>query len=84
MSMNQKNGDVCRISRPDDGGIHCLMIDAAGVGKTANFLYPNIEYTCAYGISFLCTDTKAICSEITQEHHKELLWVQNICIYILY
>ena len=42
----------------DDGDIHCLMIGAAGVGKTANFLYPNIEYACASGISWLCTDTK--------------------------
>ena len=42
----------------DDGDIHCLMIGAAGVGKTANFLYPNIEYACACSMSFLCTDTK--------------------------
>ena len=42
----------------DTGDIHCLMIGAAGVGKTANFLYPNIEYACASGMSFFCTDTK--------------------------
>ena len=42
----------------DTGDVHCLMIGAAGVGKTANFLYPNIEYACASGMSFLCTDTK--------------------------
>ncbi len=42
----------------DDGDIHCLMIGAAGVGKTANFLYPNIEYACASSMSWLCTDTK--------------------------
>lgn len=42
----------------DSGDIHCLMIGAAGVGKTANFLYPNIEYACASGMSFLTTDTK--------------------------
>lgn len=42
----------------DDGDIHCLMIGAAGVGKTANFLYPNIEYACASGMSWLCIDTK--------------------------
>ena len=42
----------------DDGDIHCLMIGAAGVGKTAFFLYPNLEYACASGMSFLCTDTK--------------------------
>lgn len=42
----------------DTGDIHCLMIGAAGVGKTAHFLYPNIEYACASGMSWLCTDTK--------------------------
>lgn len=42
----------------DSGDIHLLMIGAAGVGKTANFLYPCIEYACASGMSFICTDTK--------------------------
>lgn len=42
----------------DDGDTHALMIGAAGVGKTAKFLYPNIEYCCASGMSFLTTDTK--------------------------
>ena len=42
----------------DSGDIHCLMIGAAGVGKTVNFLDPNIEYACASGMSFLTTDTK--------------------------
>lgn len=42
----------------DSGDIHCMMIGAAGVGKTANFLYPNIEFACASGMSFLTTDTK--------------------------
>lgn len=42
----------------DEGDVHCLMIGAAGVGKTAFFLYPNIEYACASGMSFLTTDTK--------------------------
>ena len=34
------------------------MIGASGVGKTANFLYPNIEYCCAAGMSFVTTDSK--------------------------
>ncbi len=42
----------------DTGDVHCLMIGAAGIGKTAHFLYPNIEYACACGMSFLTTDTK--------------------------
>jgi type IV secretion system protein VirD4 len=42
----------------DEGDVHCMMIGAAGCGKTAFFLYPNIEYACACGMSFLSTDTK--------------------------
>lgn len=42
----------------DTDDIHCLMIGASGVGKTAFFLYPNLEYTCASGMSFLALDTK--------------------------
>lgn len=42
----------------DDQDVHALMIGAAGVGKTAFFLYPNIEYACASGMSFISTDTK--------------------------
>lgn len=42
----------------DDGDVHTLMIGASGVGKTANFLYPNIEYCCAAGMSFLTSDSK--------------------------
>lgn len=38
--------------------VHLLMIGAAGVGKTAFFLYPNLEYACASGVSFITTDTK--------------------------
>ena len=42
----------------DTGDVHVLMIGAAGVGKTAFWLYPCIEYACASGMSFLSTDTK--------------------------
>ncbi len=42
----------------DTGDVHCLMIGAAGVGKTAYWLYPCIEYAAAAGMSFLSTDTK--------------------------
>lgn len=38
--------------------VHAMMIGAAGCGKTANFLFPNLEYACAAGMSFLTTDTK--------------------------
>ena len=42
----------------DTDDVHALMIGAAGVGKTAYWLYPCIEYACASGMSFLSTDTK--------------------------
>ena len=46
------------IALVDSDDIHCLMIGASGVGKTAFFLYPNLEYACASGMSFLALDTK--------------------------
>lgn len=42
----------------DSDDVHCLMIGASGVGKTAYFLYPNLEYACASGMSFFASDTK--------------------------
>ena len=42
----------------DTSDVHALMIGAAGVGKTAFWLYPCIEYACASGMSWLSTDTK--------------------------
>ena len=42
----------------DDADVHCMMVGAAGCGKTAYWLYPNLEYACASGMSFLTTDTK--------------------------
>ena len=51
-----KPGRITALVDYDD--IHCLMIGASGVGKTAYFLYPNIEYTCASGMSFFASDTK--------------------------
>ena len=44
----------------DDGDVHCMMVGAAGCGKTAYWLYPNLEYACASGMSFLTTDTKGV------------------------
>ena len=46
---------VCYVDHDD---VHMLMIGAAGAGKTAYFLYPNLEYACASGVSFITTDTK--------------------------
>ena len=42
----------------DTGDVHAIMIGAAGVGKTAYWLYPCLEYAMASGMSFLSTDTK--------------------------
>ena len=51
-----KHGGIRALVDCDD--IHCLMIGASGVGKTAFFLYPNLEYACASGMSFFASDTK--------------------------
>lgn len=53
-----KGGKNNTIAMVDTGDVHALMIGAAGVGKTAYWLYPCIEYACASGMSFLSTDTK--------------------------
>jgi len=42
----------------EDGDLHAMMMAATGTGKTTFFLYPNLEYACASGMSFLATDTK--------------------------
>lgn len=42
----------------DTGDVHVLMVGAAGVGKTAFWLYLCLEYACASGMSLLSTDTK--------------------------
>lgn len=44
----------------DTGDVHAIMIGAAGVGKTAYWLYPCLEYALASGMSFLNTDTKGV------------------------
>ena len=53
-----KGGKKNTTAMVDSGDVHALMIGAAGVGKTAYWLYPCIEYACASGMSFLSTDTK--------------------------
>ena len=42
----------------DRDDVHCLMIGASDVGKTAFFLYPNLEFACASGMNYLALDTK--------------------------
>lgn len=54
-STSSKHGITALVDKDD---VHCLMIGASGVGKTAYFLYPNLEYACACGMSFLALDTK--------------------------
>ena len=56
VGCNGVKNNVTALVDTDD--VHCLMIGAAGVGKTAFFLYPNLEYACATGMSFITTDTK--------------------------
>ena len=53
-----KSGKGSTVALVDSQDVHALMIGAAGVGKTAYFLYPNLEYACASGMSFITSDTK--------------------------
>ena len=55
-TMIEEQRDIRALVDSDD--VHCLMIGASGVGKTAFFLYPNLEYACACGMSYLALDTK--------------------------
>ena len=56
LGCKDKKDELTALVDSDD--IHCLMIAASGAGKTAFFLYPNLEYACASGMSFLALDTK--------------------------
>ncbi len=56
IGSKSKGKDTIALVDTDD--VHCLMIGASGVGKTAYFLYPNLEFSCASGVSFICSDTK--------------------------
>ena len=59
MEVNKREGPIgIDTALVDCDDIHCLMIGASGVGKTAFFLYPNMEYACASGMSYLALDTK--------------------------
>ena len=66
----------------DCDDVHCLMIGASGVGKTAFFLYPNIEFACACGMSFLILDTKGDlarnCGKIAQKYYNYNVSVVNL------
>lgn len=68
-STSGKHGITALVDKDD---VHCLMIGASGVGKTAYFLYPNLEYACACGMSFLLR-TQRVTSPATTAQ-----WRRNI------
>jgi|GEM_PF-1131000 len=45
-------------ARIDSSDSHTLILSTTGGRKTTGFLYPNLEFICACGCSFLATDTK--------------------------
>jgi type IV secretion system protein VirD4 len=53
--IQQPTGIYARIDTSDS---HTLIWSTTGGFKTTGVLYPNLEFTCACGLSFLCTDTK--------------------------
>ncbi|MGX8700923.1 type IV secretory system conjugative DNA transfer family protein [Caproiciproducens sp.] len=56
LGMLEGRGDVR--ARIDNSDSHTLILSTTGGRKTTGFLYPNLEFTCACGCSFLATDTK--------------------------
>lgn len=56
VSCEKKGKKIFALVDPSD--VHTMMVGAAGCGKTAYWLYPNLEYACACGMSFVVTDTK--------------------------
>ena len=56
LGSTQRGKQLVALVDRDD--VHCLMIGASGVGKTAFFLYPNLEFACASGMSYVALDTK--------------------------
>ena len=56
LSCEKRGKKIFALVDPSD--VHTMMVGAAGCGKTAYWLYPNLEYACACGMSFLTSDTK--------------------------
>ncbi|WP_141825655.1 type IV secretory system conjugative DNA transfer family protein [Clostridium sp. KNHs216] len=56
LGMLEGRGDVR--ARIDNSDSHTLILSTTGGRKTTGFLYPNLEFICACGCSFLATDTK--------------------------
>lgn len=56
IDMERKNDKIYAIVETHD--VHVGMFAGTAAGKTAHFLYPNLEYACASGVSFFTTDTK--------------------------
>ena len=53
----EKRGKRC-FAYVDPTDNHVLMVAGPGGGKTTTFMFPNIEYALACGLSFTCTDSK--------------------------
>ena len=53
----EKRGKRC-FAYVDPTDNHVLMVAGPGGGKTTTFMFPNIEYALACGLSFACTDSK--------------------------
>ena len=56
----------CVTALVDTDDVHTLMIGASGVGKTAYFLYPNLEYACATGMVKPTRRTNSILDDLNR------------------
>ena len=62
----------------DTDDIHALVTAASGAGKTAYFLYPNIEYALATGMSSARTP-RATCFAITRGSPRSAMAFKSPC-----
>ena len=53
---------------------------ASGIGKTAYFLYPNLEYACASGMSWLALDSKGDLARNYGAIAKNFYGYQNVAV----
>lgn len=61
LGANLSHGKIYAMVSTKDN--HTMVVSAPGGGKTTTFLYPNLEYCAACGMSFFATDTKGNVSE---------------------
>lgn len=63
----------------DSDDIHVMMIGASGVGKTAYFLYPNLEYAWRQRDELSCPGYQGRPGPELRCYCQGYLWIPDIC-----